>query len=75
MSFFGGDKDSLKFVLTNKGKQILIEKGWENLNIYYTFFDDDVNYTINSYPNLMSDINGMENKVLFNNTTNRYNLK
>jgi len=75
MSFIGGDKNSLKFVLTDKGKQILIEKGWENLNIYYTFFDDDVNYTINSYPNLISDINGVENKVLFNTTTNRYNLK
>jgi|NOAtaT_5_FD_contig_21_1254105_length_351_multi_2_in_0_out_0_1 hypothetical protein len=75
MSFIGGDTDSLKFVLTNKGKQILIEKGWENLNIYYTFFDDDVNYTINSYPNLISDINGVENKVLDDNTKYRYNLK
>lgn len=75
MSFIGGDIDSLKFVLTNKGKQILIEKGWENLNIYYTFFDDDVNYTVDSYPNLISDINGIENKVLYDNTTNRYNLK
>ena len=75
MSFIGGDIDSLKFVLTNKGKQILIEKGWENLNIYYTFFDDDVNYTINSYPNLISDVNGVENKVLDDNTKYRYNLK
>jgi hypothetical protein len=75
MSFIGGDTDSLKFVLTNKGKQILIEKGWENLNIYYTFFDDDVNYIINSYPNLISDINGVENKVLDDNTKYRYNLK
>ena len=75
MSFIGGDTDSLKFVLTNKGKQILIEKGWENLNIYYTFFDDDVNYTVNSYPNLISDINGVENKVLDDNTKYRYNLK
>ena len=75
MSFIGGDTDKLKFVLTTKGKEILIEKGWENLRIYYTFFDDDVNYTINAYPNLMSDINGIENKVLYDTTTNRYNLK
>ena len=75
MSFIGGDIDSLKFVLTNKGKQILIEKGWENLNIYYTFFDDDVNYTIDTFPNLISDINGVENKVLDDNTKYRYNLK
>ena len=63
MSFIGGDKDAIKFVLTPYGKKTLAEKGLANSKMYYTLFDDEVIYTVNVFPTLISDINGVENKI------------
>lgn len=63
MSFIGGDNDTIKFVLTPYGKTTLTQKGLANINMYYTLFDDEVIYTVNVFPTLISDINGVENKI------------
>ena len=48
----------IKFVLTVEGYKALAQGGLENNIIYYTFFDDGVNYTLNAYPTLITDISG-----------------
>ena len=72
MAFVEGD--TLKFVLTPHGKKTLTQNGLVGKKLYYTFFDDEVIYTLNAYPNLIPDINGIENKI--SDTINfKYNLK
>ena len=53
----------IKAVLTTKGKKTLIEKGLSNINIYYTFYDNEVIYTLNAYPNLITELNGSSNNI------------
>lgn len=67
------DKE-IKFILTTHGKKKLINEGWTNTNIYYTFFDDGIIYTINAYPKLLPDLSGVGNNI--SETINfKYNLK
>lgn len=67
------DKE-IKFVLTTYGKKTLVEKGWTKMKINYTLFDDSVIYTVNAYPNLIPDVNGIGNNI--SETMNfNYNLK
>jgi len=74
MSFIGGSKETFEFTLTPLGKRTLAQNGLVSEKLYYTFFDDEVIYTLNAYPNLIPDINGIENKI--SDTINfKYNLK
>jgi hypothetical protein len=76
MSFSNGDKSKMNLVLTSHGKNILATKGLQGLKIYYRLFDDDVIYTVNAFPTLMTDINGDANGRIFaNSIMYRYNLK
>lgn len=71
MSFI--EKKEFVFTLTPYGKKVLAENGLMGQKLYYTFYDDDVIYTLNAYPNLIPDMNGNENKIT-GAIINRYNL-
>jgi len=68
-------KEDIKFVLTPSGIKTLTQKGLVGEKLYYTFFDDEVIYTLNAYPNLIPDINGSENKISDTAIRSRYNLE
>ena len=63
----------IKVNLTNEGKKILATQGLANLKIYYTFFDDEVIYTLNAYPNLIPEISGDSDNIS-DKITFKYNL-
>ena len=74
MSFIGDNKNNFEFVLTPLGKKTLAQNGLVGEKLYYTFYDDEVIYTLSAYPNLITDMNGSENKI--SDTIGlRYNLK
>lgn len=75
MAFAGGDTDKLKFVLTQLGQKTLATKGLEKQIVYYTLYDQEVNYMVNVIPNLMVDISGSKNSVVPDSITFRDNLK
>ena len=52
------ETDSIKFVLTNYGKEQGLKHGLLNVIKYFTVNDDKVIYTINVNPNTLQDING-----------------
>jgi hypothetical protein len=74
MAFAGGDTDKLKFVLTQLGQKTLATKGLEKQILYYTLYDQEVNYMVNVIPNLMVDISGSKNSVVPDSITFRDNL-
>lgn len=55
--------EEIKCVLTTHGKKTLLKKGLTKQQVYYTFFDDNIIYTLNAYPNLIPDINGTGNNI------------
>jgi len=75
MSFVGGDTDNLKFVLTQLGQKTLAKKGLKNEIFYYTLWDDEVNYLVNAYPNLMVDITGSNNTIVPDSIKFKDNIK
>lgn len=76
MSFVGGDDtDKLKFVLTQLGQKTLAKKGLKNEIFYYTLWDDEVNYLVNAYPNLMVDITGSNNTIIPDSIKFKDNIK
>lgn len=76
MSFTNGNTNKINVVLTKHGKDILATRGLQGLEIYYQLFDDDVIYTINTFPSLLTDINGNASGRIFGNSIMyRYNLK
>lgn len=64
----------LKIELTPYGQKSLLQKG-AIIEMYFELFDDDVNYQVNVYPNLISDISGKQNKLPNDNVNTRYKLK
>lgn len=75
MAFAGGDTDNLKFILTQLGQKTLAKKGLEKEILYYTLWDGEVNYLVNTIPNLMMDISGSKNSVVPNSITFKDNLR
>jgi len=74
MAFAGGDNDKLKFILTQLGQKTLATKGLEKEILYYTLYDQEVNYQINAYPNLVVDITGSKKSVVPDSINFRDNL-
>jgi hypothetical protein len=64
MAFIGGNKDKLRFVLTELGQKTLAQKGLEKSIIYYNLYDQEVNYEIDAYPYLVVDLNGSKKTVV-----------
>lgn len=62
MSFLKNNNE-LIIVLTQKGLKTLAEKGLESTIITYNFYDDEVNYDVNAYPNLLVDICGTNKTI------------
>jgi hypothetical protein len=74
MAFIGGNTDSLKFILTELGQKTLATKGLEKEIVYYNLYDQEVNYMVNAYPNLMVDISGSKETIVPNSITFKDNL-
>ena len=66
MAFLGGNTSQLKVTLTPLGLKVLAEKGLENEIRYYNLFDEGVNYQVNVFPNLLTDVCGTKNVTLIN---------
>jgi len=64
MAFVGNDTDELKFILTQLGQKTLAKKGLKNEIIFYTLWDDEINYLVNAFPNLVVDISGSNKSVV-----------
>ena len=60
---FLNNNNQLIIVLTQKGLKTLAEKGLETTIISYNFYDDEINYSVNAYPNLLTDVCG-SNKTI-----------
>jgi hypothetical protein len=60
---FLNNNNQLIIVLTQKGLKTLAEKGLETTIISYNFYDDEINYNVNAYPNLLTDVCG-SNKTI-----------
>ena len=74
MAFIGGDSDQLKFVLTQLGQKTLAHKGLEKQIFYYSLYDQEVNYQVDVYPNLVVDISGTKKNLVPDSINFRDNL-
>lgn len=74
MAFIGGNTGNLKFILTELGQKTLATKGLEKEIVYYNLYDQEVNYMVNAYPNLMVDISGSKETIVPNSITFKDNL-
>jgi len=64
----------LKFVLTQLGLKTLATKGLEKEILYYTLYDQEVNYIVDAYPYLIMDVNGSKKTIIPNSVNFRDNL-
>jgi hypothetical protein len=64
MSFLGGNDDKLRFVLTELGQKTLAHKGLEKTIMYYTLYDQEVNYNIDAFPYLITDVCGSKKSII-----------
>lgn len=62
-----------KIKLTPYGQKSLLQRG-AFIEMYFELFDDDVNYQVNVYPNLIPDISGKQSKLPNDNINTRYKL-
>jgi hypothetical protein len=60
--------------LTPYGQKNLVQNGLTKENMYFLLFDDDVNYQVNVWPTLISDISGEQTKSPDDNINYRYKL-
>jgi len=74
MAFINGNPHEINFVLTKKGKDVLLRNGLEKSILYYSLWNDKFIYTLDVPPTLMPDINGSE-KSKIDTITSRYDLK
>lgn len=74
MGFVVGNTDGVKFVLTDEGKKTLLNGGLLNLIQFFSVHDDEVIYTLDTFPKVI-DINGSkEDTTLVNKTSYKQNL-
>lgn len=64
----------IRVELTPHGQKSLLQNG-ALVEMYFELFDDDVNYQVNVYPNLIANISGDQNKLPNDNVNTRYKLK
>ena len=65
---------NIRLELTPYGQKSLLQKG-ALIEMYFELFDDDVNYQVNVYPNLIANISGEQTKLPSDNQTMRYKLR
>jgi hypothetical protein len=73
MAFINGNTSNVNFLLTKKGKEILLTKGLEKEIVYYSLWDDNFIYTLDVSPSLMPDVNG-DSKSKVDLINNKYEL-
>jgi len=64
MAFIGGNTENLKFILTQFGQKTLATQGLEKKIFYYRLYDQEVNYQVDAYPLLMTDIIGSKKTII-----------
>lgn len=65
---------NIRLELTPYGQKILLQKG-ALIEMYFELYDDDVNYQVNVYPNLIANISGEQTKLPSDNQNMRYKLR
>jgi len=75
MGFVVGNNNDIQFVLTNKGKKALLENGLDQVIKYFSVHDDEVIYTVDVYPKVVS-VNGTnKNATMVDKTGLKQSLK
>ena len=74
MPLIGEDTAKLRFLLTQRGQKTLAEKGLLNEIKYYSLYDPGINYQVDAFPNLISNVCGSNKNITSDSITFRDNL-
>lgn len=75
MGFVIGNNGGIQIVLTNKGKKALLDSGLNEVIKYFSVHDDEIIYTLNEYPKVVSVNGDDKTKTLINKTAFKQSLK
>ena len=74
MPLIGGDNAKLRFILTDKGQKTLIEKGLLSEIKYYSLYDPGINYQVDAFPSLITNVCGSNKNITSERITPNDNL-